>query len=44
MLQVVNQPYSEDQSFSISVVKPLFKKGDKDSMTKYRPISLLCTF
>jgi hypothetical protein len=28
----------------ISVVKPLYKKGHKTSMTNYRPISLLTTF
>jgi len=28
----------------ISIVKPLFKKGDKTSMTKYRPFYLLTVF
>jgi hypothetical protein len=28
----------------ISIVKPLFKKGDKTSMTNHRPISILTVF
>jgi Notch-like protein len=28
----------------ISVVKPLYKKGEKSFMNNYRPVSLLTTF
>jgi hypothetical protein len=31
-------------NLKISIVKPLFKKGDKTSMTNYRPTSLLTVF
>jgi hypothetical protein len=33
-----------DRLIKISIVKPLFKKGDKTSMTNCRPISLLTVF
>jgi hypothetical protein len=32
------------ERFKYSVVRPVYKKGDKTRMTKYRPISLLISF
>jgi hypothetical protein len=30
--------------FKVSIVRPLYKKGDKTSMSNYKPTSLLTTF
>jgi len=30
--------------FKLAIVKPLFKKGNKESMSNYRPISMICNF
>jgi len=30
--------------FKLAIVKPLFKKGNKESMNNYRPISMTCNF
>jgi len=30
--------------FKLTIVKPLYKTGNKENVTNYRPISMLCNF